>query len=272
MSRYGVMTARMVAAAAVAALAMVSTACGSDEPAAQADPKPEATTTGPKDLSGLLVNPHDDPSKDEVIDADFTQVAAKGLLAVPKGMTFSPDTCVNYVRLGDAAGTPLQTAPPEQMGKLNGWMQFNAASPIGKDHNLGHDNFFAHYVVELSGVDVKRMGDEAISTCSDGTVTLEGRLTGELVNEPLDAPAVPGATTFAIKQRLQFTPPKNPADAKILEKYYGKLDPNGGVLRQKYITMVAYGNVLYFGIVGEPQYVTKMADNFSKRASQKGLA
>ncbi|WP_173033325.1 hypothetical protein [Phytohabitans flavus] len=264
----------MVAAAAVAALAMASTACGSDEPApAQADPKPEATTAGPKDLSGLLANPHDDPSQDEVMDADFTQVAAKGLLGVPKGMTFAPDTCVNYVRLGDAAGTPLQTAPAEQMGKLNGWMQFNAASPVGKDHNLGHDNFFAHYVVELSGLDVKKMGDEAISTCSDGTVTLDGKLTGELVNTTLDAPVVPGATaTFAIKQRLQFAPAKTPADGEILKKYYGKLDPNGGMMRQKYITMVAFGDVLYFGIVGEPQYVTKMADNFGKRASQKGLA
>jgi hypothetical protein len=254
--------------AAVALAATLTAACA--EAKGPAAPPPAAKAAEPKDLKGLLVNPHTDASKDEVIDADFKKVAENHLLAPPPGMTFTPDGCVNYVQLGDAAHTPLQTASAEQIKALNGWMQFNAASPVGKDHNLGHDNFFAHFVVEIPNLDLNRIKQTALA-CHAGTITLDGKMTGTLVNTEVTAKTLAGAQTFSMTQRLAFDPPKDAAGTEILKKYYGTVDANGGVVRLKHVSVVVIGNVFYLGIVPEEALAAVLTDNFYKKASEKGL-
>ncbi|PZF92053.1 hypothetical protein [Micromonospora deserti] len=264
-----------MAAGAVAAMLVFTVGCadtGSAAPETTVDAGTPATSAAPADLKGLLTNPHEDPSQDEVLEFDFAQVAEKNLLAPPKGMAFTPDACVNYVTTGDAAGTPLQTAPAATIAGFNGRMQFNAASPVGKDHNLGHDNFFAQFVVELpEGPKLADMHKAALE-CSDGDITLDGKLAGKLTNVDHAAPALAGAETVGLVQRIIFAPPKDPAGTEILKRFYGSVDPDGGIDRIKHIVMVVLGDVFYYGIVSDAPTATKMAENFHRLATARGLA
>ncbi|MEU5909276.1 hypothetical protein [Micromonospora sp. NPDC047527] len=261
--------------AAVAAVMLVLVAgCGDGNSAgndAKAETPAPATPKAPADLKDLLTNPHEDASKDEVLTFDFKQVAEKSLLAPPKGMAFTPDSCVNYVTIGDAAGTPLQTAAPATIAGLNGFMQFNTASPVGKDHNLGHDNFFAHFVVELpEGPKLDAM-HKAATACNNGDITLDGKVPGKLSNVNFETPSLAGAEAKGLVQRITFPPQKDAAGTKILETYYGGVEPNGGIDRFKHIVMVVMGNVLYYGIVTDIETANKMAANFHRLATARGI-
>ncbi|SCG43721.1 hypothetical protein GA0070614_1116 [Micromonospora coxensis] len=263
-------------ATVLAAMTLVFAAGCADGESATKETKAEASAPAspkaPADLKDLLTNPHADPSKDEVLTFDFKQVAEKSLLAPPKGMAFTPDSCVNYVTLGDAAGTPLQTAPAATIAGLNGWMQFNTASPVGKDHNLGHDNFFAQFVVELpEGPKLAEMHKAALE-CANGDITLDGKVPGKLSNVDFQTPALPGAETMGLLQRITFPPQKDKAAAKVLQTFYGHVDPDGGVDRPKHIAMVVMGNVFYYGIVTDAETAIKMAANFHRLATARGLA
>jgi hypothetical protein len=254
--------------AIVAFVAALSAGCAETKSPAAPPAAPKAAE--PKDLKGLLINPHTDTTGDEVVDVDFKQVAEGHLLAPPPGMAFAPDSCVNYVLLGDAAHTPLQTATPEQIKALNGWMQFNKASPVGKDHNLGHDNFFAHFVVEIPGLDLDKIKQGALA-CKAGTITLDGKVNGTLVNAEVQAQTLAGAKVFSMTQRLAFDPPKDAAGAEALKKYYGTVDANGGVVRLKHVSIVVIGNVFYLGIVPEAPLAETLTKNFYQKASDRGL-
>lgn len=256
---------RSFAVIAAVALVAVMSACAETKSPTAAPPAPKAAE--PKDLKGLLINPHTDTSKDEVVDVDFKGVAENKLLMPPPGMTFSPDTCVNYVMLGD--GTPLQTATPEKIKELNGWMQFNKASPVGKDHNLGHDNFFAHFVVEIPNLDLDKMTKAALG-CSAGSIALDGKVNGTISNTEATAQTLAGAKSVSLIQKLVF-PPQDAAGAEVLKKYYGSVDKDGGVVRIKHISIVVIGNVFYFGIVDNTQLAETMAKNFHQKAADKGL-
>ncbi|TCB96768.1 hypothetical protein E0H26_14190 [Micromonospora zingiberis] len=260
---------------ALAAVALVFAAGCADSGTANNEAKVEvsapATPAAPADLKDLLTNPHEDPSQDEVLTFDFKQVAEKALLAPPKGMAFTPDSCVNYVTMGDASETPLQTAPAATIAGLNGWMQFNTASPVGKDHNLGHDNFFAQFVVELpEGPEVAKMHAAAVA-CADGDITLDGKVPGKLSNVDFQTPQLAGAEAMGLQQRIVFPPQKDAAGTKVLETFYGGVEPNGGIDRYKHIVMVVMGNVFYYGIVTDADTANKMAANFHKLATARGL-
>ncbi|KAB1947293.1 hypothetical protein F8271_04715 [Micromonospora sp. ALFpr18c] len=261
---------------AVAAVLLVLTAGCADGGSGGSDAKAEApapaTPKAPADLKDLLTNPHEDQSKDEVLTFDFKQVAEKSLLAPPKGMAFTPDSCVNYVTIGDAASTPLQTAPAASIAGLNGYMQFNTASPVGKDHNLGHDNFFAQFVVELpEGPKLEAM-HKAATACAKGDITLDGKVPGTLSNVDFQTPPLAGAETKGLIQRITFPPQKDKAGTDVLKTFYGAVGPDGGIDRFKHIVMVVMGNVLYYGIVTDPATANKMAANFHRLATARGLS
>lgn len=251
---------------AVVALAVAASACGSSDsdPSPPQTSSPPAPTQGPVDLSKLIIpagSGH--PAKGKVFEATFQEAASSGLLAPPEGMTFAPDTCVNFIELGDPA-------------TLNGWMQYNEASPVGKQHNLAHKDFYVGTIFQLpQGVDLEKIRLTALS-CDAGSVTLQGddntTVTGTLTNTEVDdAIDLPGAATFEMTQRLQFEPTTDPDTNAILTQYYGELDPAGGVLRIKQIILVNVGDILLLVNMQDMTAARQLATDFRQRAEQHGL-
>jgi hypothetical protein len=260
---------KAVAIAAAGVTIMAGAACGdssdaADKPASGAQATtPPAASPGPLDLHTLVIPAGEGhPAKGKVLEADFHKAAESGLLTPPKGMTFTPDQCVNFIDMGDPS-------------KLNGWLQYNEAAPVGKEHNLAHKDFFVGTVFQLpNGVDVAKIRQTAL-TCSAGSVSLAGKdgskITGELVNTEVDAQQLTGADTFEMTQRLQFGPAKDARTKAILEQYYGELDADGGVLRLKQIVIVGMGNVLYLVNMQDRDAARKLAADFHRRAVEAGL-
>ncbi|WP_353850557.1 hypothetical protein [Solwaraspora sp. WMMA2056] len=255
---------------ALGALLMTSAACGGDdagEPASNAAGAAPAASAAPsaaayelRDLVTPAGAGH--PAKGKLIEADFHEAGEKGLLVPPEGMTYSPDSCVNFIDLGDPA-------------QLDGWLQFNEAAPVGKSHNLAHKDFFVGTVFRLpGGVDVAKLKAKAL-TCDDGSVSLLGdngvKITGTLTNTEVEPVNLPGATTFEMTQRLQFAKPKDAKAKAVLEQYYGELDADGGVLRVKQIIIVAISNVLYVVNMQDRDAARQLATDFDRRAITAGL-
>lgn len=258
---------RMVAVMATGAMLVAAAACGSSEPAAQptmsAPPTTQAAIPTLEQLHRLVTPPGPDhPAKGKVFEVTFQEAATGGLLEPPQGMTFSPDACVNFIDMGDPTS-------------LNGWLQYNEASPVGKQHNLAHKDFFVGTVFALpGGANIDKLRQAAL-TCGAGNVSLAGeggtKITGSLTNtevEPLD---LSGATTFEMTQRLEFKPTEDATTNAVLKQYYGDLDPGGGVLRLKQIVIVGVGPVLFLVNMQDRQAARQLAQDFHRRAVEAGI-
>jgi hypothetical protein len=249
-----------IAALAVALVsATVLVACGTSNEAEQV-PAAVEPQAGPVDIRKLLVPPGPDhPAVGEVIEVSFADAIEQNLFASPPGMVTAPDSCVNYLQLGDPR-------------TITGWMQYNQASPVGKTHDLRHEDFFVNNVVELPApADLDAVRAAAVTACGTGTVTLDGALTGTLVNTEVSAPGLDPGRTLAMLQRIEFAPAASQAQADLLRKYYGAPDPDGGIVRDKHIVITTAGNVLYFVIVHDADFATQMAQTFHAKATAAGL-
>lgn len=164
------------------------------------------------------------------------QAAADNIFAAPPSMVFKPQSCATF--LADALGS---------MDKFDGWLQFG--SRINPTRN---DNFIQAVVTVPDGADQKlldRIRDEALK-CRNGTLTLEGKATGNLsVTErrPLD---LAGAKTFSMTANSRFPFKKGTAEADLVRRF--EMPPDAQLLLDDELTgvensnFVAIGNTLIF--------------------------
>jgi len=159
------------------------------------------------------------------------QAAEQNAFKPPPSIDFEPEACASY--LFDAIG-PLDAN--------EGWVQFG--SRVHKDHN---DNFI-QAVATIPGATTNKVLDkvrEALSRCKDGTVTLDGKVTGKITYEERTVPDLRGLSTFAITGMTTFSERPGTAEAKLVQTF--EMPPDSQLLLGNDQTCVEAVNISTMG-------------------------
>lgn len=220
----------VVVAAVIATVTACTPQSGSTPDNSQAASKPAAKSV---DLRKVLVPMATQPET-RFVRGPMTLKEAAGLNALvsPPSVAFAPKSCETY--LADAIGSPLD--------KLDGWVQFG--SRVHKDHN---DNFIQLVIDIPTGADQKLLDRvrAALAPCADGTVTLEGRVTGKITYEERSVPALAGAATFSITGTTKFSEQPGTPEAELVRNF--ELPPNSQLLLNADQACVAAVNITGMG-------------------------
>jgi hypothetical protein len=202
------------------------------------------------DLHSILVPAQNHPAGNliEQTLVDFNQTANK----VPAGVVYSPASCLDW----------LGVAYP---GLYNnqGYIQYTEPRWDGKFEQNRHGDFYINEVINVpGGVDVNKL-DASARTCSNGTITLEGKVVGSISYTKAPGPNVAGATSTAQKINISFPQPKTDEEAALLKKY----GFSAGTQATKEAAAVAEGNgTLIYVLSPDAAFATEMATTLHNRA------
>jgi hypothetical protein len=214
--------------AAMMAVGTVASSAGPLEPTIG----PNTITEGK--LRSMLVPPDQEPGGG-FVGAPLTlrDAAAAGGLGSPPGMVTEPASCLSFV--GDAY---------PQLGSDDGWIQFGVRGHV----------YFIQLVADVpGGADVDRVR-AAVASCAHGTLTLEGRLTGDVTFTEVPAPALDSATTFITRMMVTFPQPRDADEAALLDRY----NFHEGQCPADYV-FIAMGSVLIWALDPDPDLALQAA-------------
>ncbi|MBB5869023.1 hypothetical protein F4553_002402 [Allocatelliglobosispora scoriae] len=198
---------RGAALALAVGLIATAAACSSSQPAASPKQDVQAVTVAQSvDLRSALVPLSAQPdTRSSAGPLTLKQAAESGAMTSPKGVVFTPANCGDY--LARALGN---------MGDLNGYIQYGS-----RDHDTHKDNFI-QAAVEIPGGVTQAVIDkvrEALKPCATGTVTLDGKVTGQVSYVERPTPALAGTVGYSITGMTRFAVKPGTPEAKIVENY-----------------------------------------------------
>jgi hypothetical protein len=153
----------------------------------------------------------------------LAQAGEQDAFAAPPGMVFSPRSCATYVE--DVLG-PLES--------LNGWIQYGS-----RVHDTHNDNFIQAVVQLPTNADLGAIA-AAAATCEQGTLTLEGQVTGQITYTPHQALNLPGASTFAVRGETHFSAVPGTPEYNLVAQY--EMPPDAQLLVNNQLACIAETN------------------------------
>lgn len=246
-----------VALAAVAALVTAGTvyATGSSQVAAG------SSALSSTQMRSVLVSLGQQPES-RFVRGPMTLREAKAANAfvAPASMVFAPQSCATFV---DDVLNRMSPVPTE------GWIQFG--SRVHETHN---DNFI-QVVVNIPGGASRELLDNirrSAATCSTGTLTLEGKATGNITYSERTAPVLEGAATLGITGKTKFNTVPGSAEAALVQRY--EMPPDAQLLvnaEQECVaasTFVAMGDTLVMVMEADLNYANTLATTMYNRVAQ----
>jgi hypothetical protein len=216
----------LVAAAAVTTTIAVHPGFGSPN-ATEAKSAATGTSLSSAQMHSVLVPLSAQPASESV--RTMTLKEAAEAFPLPPDNMYEPKACLSYVY--DVVGS---------FSALDGWISFGTRSATGKK--------FMQFVVNIpKGADVAAI-EASAARCTSGTVTLEGKVKGDISLTKSRAPQIAGAQSVSIATRLQFHETAGTEGAEILARNLAMVASGADFNAQQTLTNVgdfaANGNTL----------------------------
>ncbi|MEU9689114.1 hypothetical protein [Amycolatopsis japonica] len=203
-------------------------------------PSAEASQRWSTSLASVLVPPDQQAPGSVTMDPiTLAQAAEDGGLGTP-GMTSSPESCLSFA--DDSVGG---------LGTRTGWMQFGRRGPA----------IFLQVVAKIpGGFDVNRVRT-AVASCATGTMTLEGKITGQVTFVEQRPLRLLFGKSFVTRMTTTFPKPANEEEAALLTKY----NFHEGECPAEYV-FVAVGNLFIWSLDPDPAIAVRAARIMYERA------
>jgi hypothetical protein len=226
---------------ALAAVAAVTTTIavhpGFGSPNANEASNAIGTSLSSAQMHSVLVSLSAQPASESVMTMTLKEAA--NAFPLPPDSMYEPKACLSYVY--DVVGS---------FAALDGWISFGTRSATGKK--------FMQFVVNVpKGVDVSAI-EASAARCRTGTITLEGKVKGDISLIKNKAPKIDGAGSLSLTTTMQFHEAAGTEGAQILARNLSEVESGADFNAQQNLT-----NVSDFSATGSTLVAVEESDQFT---------